>query len=227
MSVTRIPGGSGSPTGRTPHDRSRRSPPAVGGELELAVADLERAGPRAHLGEPGGVEGHPGELAVEVPRLEVGLGEPVVDGVELDAPLVGLDDHPDLLEALRCTSTRIGPTEASIRSAPRVLEDRTTRWSSPHSTDTKASATLRLGYWPIADDGEQLVVGPVDVVGTVDVEVVAVVEVPVRGPDEPHGLGDLMDRVVVQGGEHGQLLGVCGRWDPVGCPVGATMAIGA
>ena len=46
------------------------------------------------------------------------------------------------------TSTRIGPTEASIRSAPSVLEDRTTRWSSPHSTETNASATLRLGYWP-------------------------------------------------------------------------------
>ena len=42
----------------------------------------------------------------------------------------------------------MGPTDASIRSAPRVLDERTTRWSPPHSTETKASATLRLGYWP-------------------------------------------------------------------------------
>ena len=35
-----------------------------------------------------------------------------------------------------------------MRSAPRVLDDRTTRWSSPHLTDTKASATPRFGYWP-------------------------------------------------------------------------------
>src|SRR5208283_2947699 len=35
-----------------------------------------------------------------------------------------------------------------------------------------------------------------------DVEVVAVVEVPVRGPDEAHRLRDLMDRVVVEWGEH-------------------------
>ena len=47
------------------------------------------------------------------------------------------------------TSTRMGPTEGSIRSAPRVFEDRTTRWSSPHFTETKASATLKLGYWPM------------------------------------------------------------------------------
>src|ERR1019366_713669 len=46
------------------------------------------------------------------------------------------------------TSNRIGPTEASMRSAPRTLEDRTTRWSSPQRTETKASATLKLGYWP-------------------------------------------------------------------------------
>ena len=75
-------------------------PPPVGGECQLAVADLERAGPRAHLGEPGRVEGDPGELAVEVPGLEMGLGEAVVDGVELDAPLVGLDDDPNSFETL-------------------------------------------------------------------------------------------------------------------------------
>src|SRR6202034_948929 len=69
-----------------------RSPEAVGGQLDLAIADLEGAGPRTDLGEPGGVEGHPRELTVEVARLEVGLAEAVVDGIELDAPLVGLDD---------------------------------------------------------------------------------------------------------------------------------------
>ena len=100
----------------------------------------------------------------------------------------------------------MGPTEASIRSAPRVLDDRTTRWSPPHSTETKASATYRLGYWPTpitANRSSSVLTGA----GTVDVEVVAVVEVPVRGPDEPHGLGDLVDRIVVKGGEHGEVLG--------------------
>ncbi len=77
----------------------------------------------------------------------MGLGEAVVDGVELDAPLVGLDDDPNLFETLM-TSTRMGPTDGSIRSAPMVLEARTTRWSSPHLTETKASATLRFGYCP-------------------------------------------------------------------------------
>ena len=89
-----------------------------------------------------------------------------------------------------------------MRSAPRTLDDRTTRWSSPSFTDTKASATPRFGYWPTPMTHEQLLVGAVDLAGAVDVEVVAVVEVAVRGADVAHRLRDLVDRVVVEGGEH-------------------------
>ena len=60
----------------------------------------------------------------------------------------------------------------------------------------------QVGVLADADDGEQLVVGPVHLTGAVDVEVVAVVEVAIRGPHVAHGLGDLMDRIVVKGGEH-------------------------
>ena len=77
-----------------------RAPPPVRGEGDLAVADLQGAGPATDLGEAGRVEGDPGELAVEVAGLEVGLAEAVVDGVELEAPFIGLEDDPHLLEAL-------------------------------------------------------------------------------------------------------------------------------
>ena len=124
------------------------------------------------------------------------------------------------------TSTRIGPTDGSIRSAPMVLEDRTTRWSSPHLTETKASATLRFGYCPTPMTAKSSSSVPCTSSGAVDVEVVAVVEVAVGGPHEPHGLGDLMDRVVVQGGEHGRSsMALAAGTDR--CPVGAKMAMGA
>ena len=100
VSVARMPGGSDSPTGRTPHERSRDPHHRSGVSVISRSPTLRVPVHAADLGEPGGVEGDPGELPVEVAGLEVGLAEPVVDGVELDAPLVGLHDHPDLLETL-------------------------------------------------------------------------------------------------------------------------------
>ena len=75
-----------------------------------------------------------------------------------------------------------------------------------------------VGILTDADDGEQLVLGAVDVVGSVDVEVVAVVEVAIRRSDEPHGLGDLMDRVVVKRGEHGGSSIALGHVGSCRCP---------
>src|SRR6202034_2645573 len=75
-------------------------PPLVGGEGNLFVPDLERSRPRAQLGKAGGVEGDSGELPVEVPGLEVALGEPVVDRIHFQAPFVGLQDDPDPTETL-------------------------------------------------------------------------------------------------------------------------------
>ena len=100
------------------------------------------------------------------------------------------------------TSMRIGPTEASMRSAPRVFDDRTTRWSSPHFDRHEGVGHAEVRVLAHADDAEQLLVGPVHLTGAVDVEVVPVVEVAVRGADVADRLADLVDRVVVEGGEH-------------------------
>ena len=50
-----MPGCSGSPTGRTPHERSPRPLPAVGGDVEAAARRGDRARPRADLRVPGDV----------------------------------------------------------------------------------------------------------------------------------------------------------------------------
>ncbi len=205
-----------------------RSPEPVGGQGQLPVAHREGAGPRAHLGEAGGVEGHPAELAVEVPRLQVGLGEPVVDGVELEAPLVGLHDDPDLLEALQdlhpdradrgvhpVGSQGLGRAHHPVVPAPQHRDE--------------GVGHAEVGVLAHPDHREQLVLGAVHTAGPVDVEVVAVVEIAVRGPDEAHGLGDLVDRVVVKGGEHRWFLGIAGGLGRVAVPVraGSPRAIGA
>jgi hypothetical protein len=49
------------------------------------------------------------------------------------------------------------------------------------------------------DDGEELLIGAMYLARAVDVEVAAVVEVAIRGADESHRLGDLVDRIVVKG----------------------------
>ena len=181
------------------------APPPVRGEGDLAVADLQGARPAAHLGEAGGVERHPGELPVEVAGLEVGLAEPVVDGVEFDTPFVGLEDHPDLLEPLQ----DLDPDRPHRGVHPVGAQD----LGGPHHPVVVTQLDRHEGVGhaqvrvlPDADHAEQLLVGAVDVAGAVDVEVVAVVEVPVRGADVAHRLGDLVDGVVVERGQHVGLL---------------------
>ncbi len=135
--------------------------------------------------------------------LEVRLGEPVVDGVELEAPLVGLDDHPHLLQAFE----HLDPDRADRGVHPVGAED-LRRADDPvviapeHRHEGVGNA--QVGVLADADHTEELLIRAVHVARTaVDVEVVAVIEVPVGCADMPHRLGDLVDRVVVEGGEHG------------------------
>ena len=74
---------------------------------------------------------------------------------------------------------------------------------SPFHRD-KGIGDAQVRVLPDPDHREQIVVGPFDLPGAMDVEVVAIVEIPVGGPDKPRGLGDLMDRVVVKGRKHGE-----------------------
>lgn len=46
------------------------------------------------------------------------------------------------------TSTRIGPTRVSMRSAPSSRDARTTRWMPLRVATANASCTDRFGYWP-------------------------------------------------------------------------------
>ena len=66
---TGAPVGAGSPTGRTPHDRSREPSTSARRQLDPLAVDLDPAGPRAELGEAGVVEERPCAGALEEVRF--------------------------------------------------------------------------------------------------------------------------------------------------------------
>ena len=129
------------------------------------------------------------------------LTEAVIDGIELHAPLVGLDDHPHLLEPLLHLDSN-GPdrgihtvgTEGLRRPDDPMV-------ASPEHRDERIGHT-QIGVLTNPDHGEQLAVGAHYFAGPVHVEVVAVVEIAVGRADVAHGLRDLVNRVVVEWGEH-------------------------
>ncbi len=179
-----------------------RSPPSVRGETDLSVTDFEGAVPGSDLGEAGGVEDDPVELPIEMAGLEVGLGESLVHGVEFDTPLVGLDDHSHLFEPF----DHLDPDRSHRGIHPIGAEGLGGADHPVVLTPQDGNERVRhaqVGVLADSDDCEELVRSPVYVASAMDVEVVAIVEVAIRGPHVAHGLGDLMDRVVVKGGQHG------------------------
>jgi hypothetical protein len=119
--------------------------------------------------------------------------------------LGGLEDEADLLQRL----DHLDPERAGGQVHPVV--------------ELAAGADDSVLLTP-SDDGEGVLGAEVRVQAeaehqeqvaraVVGVEVVAVVEVPIAGPDVADGLGHLVDRVVVAGGEHGSPLGSDGPSD--------------
>ena len=177
-------------------------PPTVRRELEFAVSEAEASFPRPDLGETGRVEDDPLELPVEVPSFEVCFGEPLVDRIELDAPLVRFHDDTDLLE----TSEDLDPDrpDGGVHpvGAERLRRAHDAVCAVPEHRHERVGDS-EVGVLADADDREEIVLAPVLLATRVDVEVVAVVEIAIGRADESHRLGDLMDRVVVERGEHG------------------------
>ncbi len=95
-----LPGGSASPTGRMPHERSRVAVYASGVTADRVTVDAQLALPGADAGEARGVEQDPIALPADV----LGLGDRPVLGavheVEADAVLVGVADDAQLAERL-------------------------------------------------------------------------------------------------------------------------------
>jgi hypothetical protein len=175
--------------GPVPH-----APPGLGLDGEGLAGDLEGPGPAAVLAEPGGVEGQAAEVAdLLLGLLERGVG--ALEGhVQRQGVLGGLEDEADLLQRLH----HLDPQRAGGQVHPVV--------------ELPAGAHDPVLVAP-ADDGEGVLGAKVRVEAepqheeevaraVVGVEVVAVVEVAVAGPDVADGFRDLVDREVVAGREH-------------------------
>ena len=176
-----------------------RAPEAVGRDRELLARDLERARPEAGLRQARGVERDAAELADEVARLEVRRDVAVPDQIERESPLVRLADHAQLAQALdhldaQRADARVHAVVAELaRRAHHALYT-----VAQHHRERVGRAQVRV--LAEAHDQEQLVAA------AVQVEVVAVVEVAIAGRDVADRLGDLVDGVVVEGGEHARSL---------------------
>ena len=125
-------------------------------------------------------------------RLDLGRDGPVPGEVETHSPYsFGPSTTRSRLRPSR-TSTPNGPTCVFIRSAPSSRDARTTRCTDPRSRQRE-----RVGHPQV-----RVLAQPHDqhrVPGQRErVEVVPVVEVPVRRPDVPHHLRDLVHGIVVK-----------------------------
>ncbi len=142
-----MPGGSGSPTGRMPQDRS--------------LIPHHRSGVTSSVSPSTVID--PAHRPVCAIRLESNTtrscermkccgstcGGIVPSQVRSnDSPCsFGLSTTRSRLRP-SSTSTPNGPTRVFIRSAPSSREARTTRCADPRRSSANASVTPRFGYWP-------------------------------------------------------------------------------
>ncbi len=146
FSPWRMPSVSGSPTGRTPQERSR--------------VPQQRSGVTATSVPP--TESVPDQRPVWASRWVSKTTRPLLRRYWRGSATAGMwPSHVTSMATLCsvgstttrsrrrgwCTSIRKGPTERSPRS-PRGADVRTMYWESPRRTSTKASTTPRFGYWP-------------------------------------------------------------------------------
>src|SRR5262249_26967383 len=170
------------------------APPPVGRDIEVLVADFERPRPEAGLGEAHRVEQHPPVLPDVLARLEERRDRALPRQVAGDAVLGGLQDHAHLLQAF--DDLDVERPDARVHAVVELAR-------GPHDPMLVAPADARervlhaeVRGLPDTHDQHQLVAA------SVQVEVVAVVEVAVAGPDVADRLRDLVERVVVHRREH-------------------------
>ena len=188
------PGGSGSPTGRMPHERSR-VPTQRSGVTAISVPSTAmRALPGAHLREPLGVQGDPRPGAHHV-RLLLDDVEGALPG-EVESDALGLLQHhaeaaqrlehlepvaPDvLLQALAVDG--VGEVHGGLLVA------------AAHEDEGVLGAEVRV----VAQTGDHEDLAA----AVVGVEVAAVVEVAVRGAGPGHRQRHLVDRELVEPTDH-------------------------